>query len=90
MDTSFKSTENQSPKLAPPVAAAMAKPGFLNFSRLDWTKYFTEKKIPGFRATQAADWIFKHFVTSPDQMSNVSKDLRASLEKDFDWNFLKS
>lgn len=59
--------------------------GVLGQSRVDWMNYFSSKKIPAFRATQAADWIFKHFATCPDQMTNVSKDLRASLAEDFDW-----
>ena len=77
------SSHSETPNSA--VVHSATKTGFLNFSRPDWTQYFTEKKIPGFRSTQAADWIFKHFVTSPDQMSNVSKDLRADLAQDFDW-----
>lgn len=84
METTPTTSLNTSSAATPPSPPS-GKQGFLNFSRLDWTRYFTDKKIPGFRATQAADWIFKFFVTSPEQMSNVSKDLRASLAQDFDW-----
>lgn len=36
-----------------------------------------------FRAQQILEWVYKHFVTSWDEMKNIPKDLRNFLEKNF-------
>ena len=61
-------------------------PGFLDLDRADWTTFFKAQGVPGFRATQASDWIFKQLAVSTAEMSNLSKDLRSKLQDSFDWN----
>lgn len=82
MDTSFETT-----KLAPTATAegARAPIGFLGRDRVEWTKLFKEQGLPAFRGTQVADWVFKNFAITPDEMTNVSKDLREQLRSAFDW-----
>lgn len=45
------------------------------------------KGLPKFRAEQLLQWIFVNKVFSPEQMSNVPKDVKQSLTLDFDWTF---
>ncbi|OIJ13216.1 23S rRNA (adenine(2503)-C(2))-methyltransferase RlmN [Anaerobacillus alkalilacustris] len=53
----------------------------LQFSTLEaWLK---DHKEPKFRAGQIFDWLYKKRVTSFDEMTNLSKDLRESLSNDF-------
>ena len=61
-------------------------PGFLDLNRDDWTSFFKAQGVPGFRATQASDWVFKHLALSTTEMTNISKDLRATLDASFDWH----
>jgi 23S rRNA (adenine2503-C2)-methyltransferase len=61
-------------------------PGFLDFDRADWTAFFKAEGLPGFRANQISDWVFKQLASSTSEMSNVSKDLRSKLEALFDWS----
>ena len=61
-------------------------PGFLDLNRDDWTSFFKAQGVPGFRATQASDWVFKQLALSTTEMTNISKDLRATLDASFDWH----
>ena len=36
---------------------------------------------PAFRAKQIVDWVFKKFVTEPEDMKNLPKNLREELSK---------
>lgn len=49
----------------------------------DLTNYFISKGEKKFRAAQVYEWIWQKNARSFDSMSNLSKDLRAMLEKDF-------
>lgn len=40
---------------------------------------------PAYRAAQIQDWIFKKRISSPDQMSSLSRPLREKLAAAFDW-----
>lgn len=40
---------------------------------------------PAYRAAQIQDWIFKKRISSPDQMSSLSRNLREKLAAAFDW-----
>ena len=40
---------------------------------------------PGFRARQIAEWLYRRRVTSPDEMTNLSRELRDRLAKELDW-----
>lgn len=59
--------------------------GYLGLSRADWMHFLSQEGVAGFRCNQIADWIFKHLAADPDEMSNVSKDLRQKLTESLDW-----
>jgi len=49
----------------------------------DYTlKELQDKVKPSFRAKQIYNWIYKKYVTSYDEMKNIPKDLKTSLEKE--------
>ncbi|MCX6129108.1 MAG: 23S rRNA (adenine(2503)-C(2))-methyltransferase RlmN [Proteobacteria bacterium] len=64
----------------------MQKPHFLNFSRLEYRQLFKDWGFPAFRADQVSHWIYKANVRDPEQMSNLSKDLRQKLFTELDWH----
>lgn len=72
------------PPSAPPTTPVTT--GFLGRTRSEWTALFKEQGLPAFRGTQIADWVFKSFAVSPDEMTNVSKGLREDLRRNFDWS----
>ncbi|MFC1585598.1 23S rRNA (adenine(2503)-C(2))-methyltransferase RlmN [Fibrobacterota bacterium] len=49
----------------------------------DWQKPFREMGKPGYRADQVREWIFKHFITNFDEMSNLPKTFRDKLKTVF-------
>lgn len=69
-----------------PSPANHPKQGYLNLSREEWAHFFADRHLPAFRGTQAADWVFKHLATNTADMSNISKDIRTSLDENFDWS----
>jgi 23S rRNA (adenine2503-C2)-methyltransferase len=66
-------------------AKVTASRGYLGLSREDWSSFLESQSVPKFRSNQVADWVFKHFTKSTAEMTNVSKDLRAILDSQFDW-----
>lgn len=70
---------------APKEAQKIPLPGFLGLSRSEWLDNLKNLQQPSYRSAQIADWIFKQFATSPLEMSNIGKDLRATLSNAFDW-----
>ena len=70
----------------PPAPQPAVKSGYLNLARDDWDGFFKAQAVPKFRATQASDWVFKHLAATTAEMTNLSKDLRATLDQSFDWN----
>lgn len=61
------------------------KPHFLSMSRMEYRDLFKQWSLPGFRADQLAEWVYKKGVRDPEQMSNLSKDLRQKLFLEIDW-----
>lgn len=49
-------------------------------------KYFTDKGLSKFRSKQVYEWLWKKSATSFEEMTNLSKDLRDQLSKDFIFN----
>lgn len=49
----------------------------------DWIEWMNERGQPKFRAKQILEWLFSKRVTSFDEMTNLSRDLRNQLESDF-------
>ncbi len=72
--------------ISKPVPSPVTSSGFLGRSRAEWLSLFKEQGLPAFRGTQVADWVFKSFAISPDDMTNVSKSLRDDLRSKFDWS----
>ena len=54
----------------------------------DWQDWLVEHKQPKFRAAQIFDWLYKKRVSSIEEMSNLPKDLKASLSENFDFTTL--
>ena len=54
----------------------------------DWQDCLVEHKQPKFRAAQIFDWLYKKRVSSIEEMSNLPKDLKASLSENFDFTTL--
>lgn len=80
MDIINTTSQNNSSSTLP------ARAGFLGYTRAEWLEEFKAQNLPVFRGTQIADWIFKHFAVSPQEMSNLGKDLRETLLHKFDWS----
>jgi 23S rRNA (adenine2503-C2)-methyltransferase len=62
------------------------KSGYLDLSREDWNLLLKAQNVPSFRAKQAADWVFTHLATSTAEMTNISKDLRTTLDETLNWS----
>ena len=60
--------------------------GYLGMSRAEWLEFIKATGSPKFRGDQVGDWIFRQLVTSPEEMTNIAKDLRQSLAESFDWS----
>ncbi|MFY7930105.1 MAG: bifunctional tRNA (adenosine(37)-C2)-methyltransferase TrmG/ribosomal RNA large subunit methyltransferase RlmN, partial [Oligoflexus sp.] len=64
----------------------MDKPHFLANNRSEYRELFQSWGLPTFRADQIAHWIYKGGIRDPEQMSNLSKDLRQELFLKIDWS----
>jgi 23S rRNA (adenine2503-C2)-methyltransferase len=58
----------------------------LKLSRSEWQDFAVSHGLAKFRGDQLADWIFKQLSSCPDDMTNISKDLRNALHHHFDWS----
>jgi 23S rRNA (adenine2503-C2)-methyltransferase len=67
------------------IAQPPVKSGYLDLTREDWNILLKTQNVPSFRSGQAADWVFKHLATSTLEMTNISKDLRATLDETLNW-----
>ena len=61
-----------------------SKPNIRSFSLEELSAFFTERGEPAFRAKQIHQWLWQKHVHNFNQMTNVSKPLRAFLEEHFD------
>lgn len=64
----------------------MQKPHFLAANRSEYRELFKTWGMPSYRADQVSQWIYKAAVHDPEQMSNLSKDLRQELFLKIDWS----
>jgi len=55
-------------------------------NRSEYRELFQSWGLPTFRADQIAHWIYKGGIRDPEQMSNLSKDLRQELFLKIDWS----
>jgi 23S rRNA (adenine2503-C2)-methyltransferase len=60
--------------------------GFLSVSRAEWQDFAAGIGAPKFRGGQMGDWVFKQLASSPEEMTNIAKDLRQLLSERFDWS----
>lgn len=58
-----------------------------NISPTDIDRFFAEQGEKSFRANQTKKWIFEQFTYQPDQMSNISKNIREKLNEQYDSSF---
>lgn len=61
----------------------------LDLTRADLRDLMAQWGQPAFRGDQIYTWLHKDLVTSPEQMSNLPKDLRARLAKEMSCNSLQ-
>jgi ABC-type uncharacterized transport system permease subunit len=59
---------------------------YLDLELSDWQTLLAEWEEPKFRATQIFQWIYKSSAHHPDQMTNLSKSLRAKLVELVQWS----
>jgi 23S rRNA (adenine2503-C2)-methyltransferase len=64
------------------------KPFIYDFSLEDLQDWVKENNEPAFRATQIFDWLYVKRVTSFEEMTNLSKGLRAKLNDQFSFVML--
>lgn len=57
--------------------------------RRDLEEYFINNGEKKFKATQVYEWLYRKKVSSFDEMTNLSKDLREKLKEDFNFNKIK-
>ena len=58
-----------------------SKVNLLNFTRPDMEAFFLEMGEKAFRAKQVIQWMHQYGVNNFDEMTNLSKSLRAKLEE---------
>ncbi len=64
----------------------MEKPHFLDHDLSSYRQLFKEWGLPAYRADQVSQWVYKAGVHDPEQMSNLSRELRQELFLKFDWS----
>jgi 23S rRNA (adenine2503-C2)-methyltransferase len=65
------------------VISGTERTNILNCSRQALGQYLAEQGISAYRCDQILKWVYKHQADGFEAMSNIAKDLRALLEKDF-------
>jgi 23S rRNA (adenine2503-C2)-methyltransferase len=76
-------------KKEPKMKKVLDKPSIYSFTLLELEMWLKEQGEPKFRAGQIYEWLYNKRVTSFEDMTNLSKDLRESLEKEFLFTTLK-
>ncbi|WP_018921301.1 23S rRNA (adenine(2503)-C(2))-methyltransferase RlmN [Salsuginibacillus kocurii] len=70
-------------------AEIKGKPSILSLEFDGLKDWLVEQNEPAFRATQIFEWIYEKRVTSFEEMTNLSKDLREKLHDSFSLTLLK-
>lgn len=65
------------------VIETLKQPDFYNFTRSDLERTLTEWGEPQFRSRQLFEWVYRHGVTNPNDMSNIGRKARAVLAEKF-------
>lgn len=66
-----------------PMLLKTDKPNVRSFNKDELRTYFKERNEKAFRADQVYQWVWQKHTKSFDQMTNLSKDLRAFLDENF-------
>ena len=61
----------------------------LEISKSDLEDYFLSIGEKKFKATQVYEWLYQKRVFNIDEFSNIKKEIREQLKKDFDMTFIK-
>lgn len=68
------------------VELKIPKKNFLELSLPDWLEFVEECGEKKFRAEQIQIWIKQKFISSPEKMTNLSKNLQAQMLEKLDWS----
>ncbi|HPE34910.1 MAG TPA: 23S rRNA (adenine(2503)-C(2))-methyltransferase RlmN [Bacteroidales bacterium] len=66
----------------------MNKPSLFGKTLNELLQVVKELGLPGFTARQIADWLYKKEISSMDEMTNLSKDVRNILQEKFDFGLI--
>ncbi len=58
----------------------------LHMSEKDWSEWFVSNGDKPFRGRQMMDWLYIRHSFSPNEFSNITKNLREKLASEFDWS----
>ncbi len=61
----------------------------LDLDEKAWIAWFKEQGKPGYMGKQVYRWLFHHFCTDPDLFTNLSKEVRKTLQEKFRWELPK-
>ena len=68
------------------MASENIKPSIFSQTPHDIEDFCAHVKLPKFRAKQLIEWIFTHRESSLENMKNLPKDLKKTLNESFDWS----
>ncbi|HPR59187.1 MAG TPA: 23S rRNA (adenine(2503)-C(2))-methyltransferase RlmN, partial [Bacteroidales bacterium] len=66
----------------------MNKPSLFGKTLNELLQVVKELGLPGFTARQIADWLYKKEISSMDEMTNLSKDVRNILQEKYDFGLI--
>jgi 23S rRNA (adenine2503-C2)-methyltransferase len=76
-------------KNEPQMKKVLDKPSIYSFTLQELERWLKDQGEPKFRAGQIYEWLYTQRVTSFEDMTNLSKDLREKLSKEFLFTTLK-
>lgn len=62
-----------------------SRPHFLELSQQQWESFVQAAGQPKYRTAQVTRWVYEHFASHPDQMTNLPGKLRQALTHWIDW-----
>lgn len=65
------------------------KPLAYDLNMEDWTRWMKDQGEPAYRAKQVMDWLYKKYVTSAHEMTNLPQQVRELLNDHFSFQALK-
>lgn len=71
-----------------PLKSSHKKPSAFDFNLQDWKEWCSLNSFPLYLSKQIYQWIFQKNVTNPINFTNLSLEIRAKLDEEFDWSLL--